>query len=315
MNKKGKMDSSAMWPVVILAIAALVLFYGPITEKLSADDAVETTTEPEVTGIGLVCGVDTSALDFKAEDMKVPGTPVTSNATYWINGISKGVHSTDAATDVTVSPTDVVDVVFAFEAESYYGDYIKGVEIECKGTQTIQGTLYAHDSSASVTAFDPDGDKNSPTVANFTVTAGESPKFDLRFDSGNSKQFFGNPATGEDNIMTCVYNYSQYDELILYKDGQIVDTLDSSPRIVSDVSGSEKISWNVDRLAGADVIGYQLEVVADDTVNPSDDIPCYINDVDFYLNNDNGNVEIGVEDEDDAQVGVASAVSFTLGIN
>lgn len=314
MDRKGKMESSAIWPIAIVILAILVLFWGPISEKISPAEVPVTPTEPAISGVGTVCPVDTAALDFKAEDIKYPGTPVTSNATYWVNGISKGVHSTAAATDVTVSPSDKIDVVFAFEAETYYGDYKKEMEMECKGTQTISGTLYKQDSSVSVTIFDPDGDKNGPTVANFTIAAGESPKFDLRLDSGNSKQFFGNPATNANNVLTCVYNYSSYDELILYKDGQVVDTMAASPRIVSDVSGSEKISWEVLRVAGADVSGYQLEVVADDVVNPAADIPCYINDVDFFLNNKNGLVEVGVEDEDDAQTGIASAVSFTLGL-
>jgi len=312
MNKTGKMDN--MWPIVILVIAALVLFSGPISEKIGggADETTTTTTTPEVTGIGLVCGVDTTTVDFKADDLKIPGTPVTSNATYWVNGVSKGVHSTDAA-GFTASPTDEVDAVFALEAEDVYGDHVEGVKIECKGTQTISGQLYKQDSGAAVTLFDPNGVVNI-AGSNFTVTQAESPKFELRMDSGNSKRYYGNPATGADNVMTCVFNYSQYDELILYKDGQVVEPLAASPRIVSDVSGSEKTSWGVPIIAGADMNGFQIEVVADDTVDPAADIPCYINDVDFYLNNKNGLIEFGVEDEEDADKGISGAVSFTLGL-
>ena len=304
MNKKGKTN---MWPIVVLVVAVLVLFYPNISNMIGGGEApAEETTE---TDIGYVCPVDTTTLGFSLVDVDDPGTQLYQLARYWVEGLPQGEVNTSAS--VTVSPGDIVDVWFGSSSTTDYGSLEEDIEIPCKGTFDISGSFYTEDESVSITIYDEENDLAQTGAANNqTLGIGEQVEMRMRV-KGNYETYYGNPEVSLDNVLLIEYDKSEIDEVtVIGPDGELAKS--SVPLLEDAASGFTEMGFVFPKIEGSESVDYTLVINADDVENPSADMTIKIYDADFFYNSETGEIEEGWEDQSTNDIGAATEPTATV---
>ena len=288
MNKKG---ASSPWPIVVLVIAGLFLFYPQISNMLGGEPAAPADDDQPV-DIGFICPVDSTTLSFAAVDTDDPGTVVTVDARLWVEGVPQGTVST--ADDTGVSPGDTLKAWFAAGDATYYGDLFNGdAEVPCKGTYSVPGTLWTKDTGVTVTILD-ENSKVVGTEANITMDPGSEESVTFRV-KGTHEEYYGNPAVSMDNLLTVEYNPSEVVEIVVLKDG--VELADAAVPLVETVSatGNREIGFEMPKIAGSSKVDYDVTLRADDLDDPDagDTVVLKIYDADYFYNSNTGDIDMG----------------------
>lgn len=309
MDKKGQKGGLG-WPVVVLIVAALFLFYPQISSLIGGGAASEDETPTPSTDVGYVCPVDTTTLGFSAEDSDNPGTALGVNARLWIEGLPQGVVNTTST--ATVSPGDKLTVWFGAGDATYYGSKYNGeAAVPCKGTFDIAGKLWQKDTGITMTVFDEFENPQTGAANNQSLGIGETVELKLRV-KGNYERYYGNPEVALDNVLTAEYSRTELDFIKVTKDG--VDLKAATVPVVEGVSSTDntEVGFAMPKIAGSSNVDYVLVIKADDIINPSADVALKIYDADYFYNSNTGKIEIGLEDQDNADIGVTAEPTATV---
>lgn len=311
MNKKGQKGGS-QWPIVVLVIAGLILFYPQLSGMLGGGAATDTTTDTTVdeTDIGFICPVDSTTLGFAATDVDDPGTQVDVDARYWVEGVPQGSDSV-LNLEPIVSPGDTLEAWFADGSAVYYGSYFDGdATVPCKGTYDVVGKLWTKDTGVSLTVYDEDNDLAQTGAAyNQSIGVGETVEMRVRI-KGNHEMYFGNPEVKLDNLLAVEFSRTEIDSVTVTKDGVALEDADV-PTVEDRAAGFSEVGFLMPKVAGSGSEDYFLIIKADDINDPSEDVTLKIYDADYFYNSNTGKIGEGWEDETNADVGVAVVDSPT----
>lgn len=304
MNNKGK---GSPWPIVVVAVAALILFYPQLQGLLGGAPVTPPPAEPEA---GFICPVDTTALGFTAVDQDDPGTEVSTTVRYWVEGLPQGTVNT-SATGPTVSPGDEVQVWFGAGDATYYGSLFSNGDVPCKGTYEIAGRLHTKDTGVTMTVFDEFENPQDGATNNQTLGIGETVEMKMRV-KGNHEKYYGNPEVSMNNALTVEYRSTEIDTIEVTQDGAELSSAGVPvAELVSNVNNRE-IAFEMPKIAGSGNVEYFLIIKADDINNPSEDITLKIYDADYFYNSETGNIGTGWEDESDSDIGITTEPTATV---
>jgi hypothetical protein len=306
MDKKGKFELG--WPVVVLIVAAAVLFYPQLSTLFPKGT---TPTAPAITTqAGFVCPVDTTTLGFSAENVDSPGTAVGVNARYWIEDLPQGVVNTTST--ATVSPQDKVKVWFAAADATYYGSLFNDKSaVPCKGTYDVAGKLWTKDNGVTVTVYDQENDLAQIGAANNqTIGPGESVEMRVRV-KGNYQKYYGNPEVTLPNVAVVQFSKTEIDYVKLLKDG-VEEKTAAVPILELITTGNTASGFEMPKISGSSNVDYMLVIKADDINNPSADPSINIYDADYFYNSNTGKIEMGYNDQSNADIGATTEPTATV---
>lgn len=307
MKKKGQ--KGVGWPVVVLIVAGLILFYPQISTLFEGAPEPE-PIEPEPTEPGFICPVDTTTLGFSAVDVDDPGTQVNLNARYWIEGKPQGTVDTGSTT--TVSPGDDLAVWFAAGNDTYYGSYFDGEQdVPCKGTYDVSGKLWTKDTGVTLTVFDEFENPQTGAANNQTIGIGEVVEMKLRV-KGNHEKYYGNPEVSLDNLLAIEHDRTEIDSVKVTLDGVELDSGNVPTAEAVSSTDNVEVGFLMPKIAGSSSVDYFLVITADDIENPSADMTVKIYDADYYYNSETGKIETGHEDQANNDIGVTTEPSATV---
>lgn len=306
MDKKGA--AGLGWPVVVLIIAGLFLFYPQLSKFLTPAAPPATGDEEEP---GFVCPVDTTTLGFSASDVDDPGSVVGVNTRYWLEDLPQGiVNSTSSA---TVSPGDKLKVWFAAGDATYYGSLFNDKsDVPCKGTYDIAGKLWTKDAGVTVTIYDEDNDQAQTGAANNqTIGPGDTVEMRMRV-KGNYHEYYGNPEISDmDNNLVIQFEKTEIDSVKVTKDGADLASL-PVPILESITTGNSAVGFSMPKISGSANVDYVVIIDADDVNNPSTDATVNIYDVDYFYNSNTGKIDKGYNDQSNADVGETTEPTATI---
>jgi hypothetical protein len=313
MDKKGQKGLG--WPVVVLIIAALFLFYTPITNLIAPKPATPATPDgAAVIAPGVVCPVDVTTLGFSAKSVDDPGTVVRTGMRYWIAGNPQGVINSTSQS--TVSPGDTVEVLFGIADSTYYASHFDSkATVPCKGTYDVPGKLWTKDTSVSMIVYNTEGFAQPGDGSAYNQTMGVGDEKILKFKvTGNYQKYFGNPDVTLNNLMVFDYSRTKFKKVALLKDGA-EQPVGAVPVQHSITTGNAASAYQVAKVAGSGEVLYQVRILADSVLNPDTSVVATMYDADYFYNSLTGKVEMGYEDQNSADVGVASEPTATIYIN
>ena len=281
---------------VIVLVAAWALGFinigGLITPTTPTQPTIPTT--PIVT-----CdSTTTPSMDFLCRDIDNVGTTVPCTAHYIVNG--DGVIQTDDdATNIAFNARDQVE--YFVNATGWYG--VHGtMTVPCQEeprmtikmkdygtTPTMQ--FFCEDDGLLMTA---DGSSNTEEVA-----AADEPTLEFKY-YGNTEDYV------QDGTFWCEFDKTYFDDVLLNGDkgsGSLIPTHFSFSAGETGMDGTAG-GWSLGDLHGTSATSASLTLDTDDTNDATGfNISCYIDDKDWYIDEDDGIFAYGASDENDADIG------------
>jgi hypothetical protein len=313
MAKKGITKGTwKMISVLLIALLGLGVFFGVVNFSVSSEsseDATSLTSDGRV----LLCGSDTTPdLLIQAYDVDNVGTSISETFAYrkagtksWNVGTT-GTELTGLEADAQyeivlgINTTDVVD--------NAYGEKFTHT-VKCQEDETIEKAMYNDEieSSLSATFYNKDGDASSQTYS-----AGDNYVVSVRLKSG-ADEYFGNPTvSGNPNVLVLKLNQSEWDTpLEVYtEDGTELKRISTPQRYDQQASGFSEYAYEVPVVADKEIEIF-FDLMADGSNAPVGDGTAYIYAGGYYID-DNGQVQVGVEDEDGNAVGTDAPDTVTF---
>jgi len=198
------------------------------------------------------------------------------------------------------------DVVFYDDNTARYGKMIS-YEVPCQENPSLDVESVAVATASAMSGYtdNPDGTQNSNSnqwamgansVKTFTITIG-----------GESEKSYGNPYCGGRNVLVFEYNSTEIDGIT----SNLAKAETPTQHSVSAIDHKTK-AFYVDPIEDTDEIQIKVTVDSDDSVDPTEDITWTLYDVQYYFDKYSGDVLCDVEDELDADLGIATELSGTI---
>lgn len=292
--------------VVVGSVAGTMFFMGADFSKMFAPK--------KVTGLPSGCDATTTpSLTVQIQD-RYSESLTAVNYAYRRDG---GAWTTANGNTITIAgdPGSIIDIELAPDNTSFYGASKYGYEMPCSEVPEIQmDVVTVATNSMSSTVWNDDGTPNTATVAQ-ALGAGEVKNIQVRL-IGEYLKDYGDPFDGDANILVCPYNNTVFDSLNFAG----LSTTDV-PDQVSLASGNFYGAWKVPILhSNSDNAGsgftYTASVDTDDSSGPTvlHNITCTLYDPQTYLDSTVGVTKYltGVEDENNADVGIGTEETFTI---
>lgn len=291
----AKMNPLVIGAIVLVAAYALgyINIGGVTTPAAPADDGGDddeciSTTTPN--------------LDVLCRDIENTGTAVTCTMHYIVNG--DGVIQTDAdATNIALDSKDNIE--YYVNATGWYG--VHGTyNVPCKEEPRL--TILMKDYGVSPTNqffAEDDGLLMSSSANSEAVAAGDTPVLEYRYYA-NVEDYV------QDANFFCQFDKTYYDTVLFNGEkgsGRLVPVHFSTGLGLGE-TGQDSTSggWSLGDLKGTTA---QVAFVTFDTDDTNDatgfNVSCYLEDQDWYINEDAGIFEYGMSDENDADVAQTTA--------
>lgn len=236
------------------------------------------------------------------------------NYAYRING-GTWTASNGASLSIAGDPGTIIDIELAPDNTSFYGESRYGYVMPCKETpQLVMEVSTVATNSMTSTVWNDDGSVNSGTQAQALGT-GENPNLELRL-KGEKDKDYGDPYDGDYNILVCPYNNTVFDSISITG----LSTTDV-PDQVSLSAGNFYDAWKVPILESntqnnGQGLTYTMTLDTDDTNQPTvaHNITCTLYDPQTFWDGTSGvlKYETDVEDETNADLGIATEETFTI---
>ena len=287
---------------LVLAVI-LLLVTGIIPTNVSESiiggerDSCDDTITPQVT--------------IKAYDIDNVGTAF--NDTTNIQRI-KGLNSWTAFTQGTafdVIAGETYEIVMGISASNFldntYGDMFE-YTAKCQESDIIEVALYddASEDTLSGVFYNADG-----TAGAETFSTGDTQTVSVKMKAG-ADNYFGNPYVGTNpNVLVISLNSSEWDQPEqVYTSAGNLNSVEVPSRLAS---ASEMIyyAYELPVIGDKDVEVF-MDLNSDDATAVSVDGVAYVYAGNWFVNGDTGNVEFGVETEENAAVGTDAYDSTTL---
>ena len=305
MNKKG--DKMGILPILAIGVAlVLVLNLGGLGDTVKGWFGGAEPVTPGTPSVTDKCYIEDTTLTIgPSQEAFNPTTKLTT--TYhrlFLNAVDKGLYL-DGST-VTVNPKDEVEIIYGENSSTHYAAKQK-FTVPCQGAVTSGAApdsnaykLYQNDANNMTRRIlnDDNGNSNSATD-NETLNAGDSVSLNYRLTG-----------TYEDA-------FSPYGDMVLvveandtvYKEFAINDFTETTCPGLHAVGNVDEKTWCFAHKGtiSNEQIDTTISIQVESGINPQPtsgaEIDIYYYDADYYLNTDSGLEEIGIEDNDDADVG------------
>lgn len=312
MGKSNK----AIW---VIAIAFLIIALPFGVSMLSTSGSGGAATGGSTTGgtstPDLIAGQISPTGQVVVGDKLSLGTKLTKTAQYRVAGTADTFKQSLTETDISFTPEKTYEIYL--NSSSEYVAYTSGVTIPAQENvpeDLLSYKAYDHAAASSMTStiIDQTSNAANTAAANKTFTAGTNPKFDLK-TTGQSKKAYGNPdAVGQpgencNNVVTIRGNTSSTDDIILYMDGVEIPDNGPVPKQSTFVAQTHQSTWSfyVPAVVGAGTRELTIEIDTDDTNTNLNSYNITEYDGAMYINSDDNMVHCGIEDEDNADVGIS----------
>ena len=253
----------------------------------------------------------TPQVTIKAYDIDNVGTAF--NDTTNIQRI-KGLNSWTAFTQGTafdVIAGETYEIVMGISASNFldntYGDMFE-YTAKCQESDIIEVALYddASEDTLSGVFYNADG-----TAGAETFSTGDTQTVSVKMKAG-ADNYFGNPYVGTNpNVLVISLNSSEWDQPEqVYTSAGNLNSVEVPSRLAS---ASEMIyyAYELPVIGDKDVEVF-MDLNSDDATAVSVDGVAYVYAGNWFVNGDTGNVEFGVETEENAAVGTDAYDSTTL---
>jgi hypothetical protein len=323
MNKSGEI------PVLVTLIAAIVIGGGILFVAAGAMGwtSFSLNMSGEEGDIEVNCDSTTTPnLTIKAYDQENVGTPVTETTNLY-----RKVGQTTWSTFTQGSGFDVefneqYDVVMGISTTDFtdnaYGPMFTTDKIACKETITIEQAVANDEVEGSVSATFYNADDNAAAE---TFSTGQTQTVSIKLQTGTD-EYFGNPfidmAKCEEgqrgdypNVLALSLNSSEWDkpEQVYIVGGAELSQI-TCPTILESsatTSGYTEYCYEMP-VIGDKEVRIKMDLNADDTNTPGNDGTAYLYAGNWFYNTDDGEIHCGVENEEDAAVGVDAPDEVTL---
>lgn len=304
MAKKMKATPYVVGGLVLAVILLLVTGIIPtnVSESIIGGDksVCDSTTTPQLT--------------IKAYDIDNVGTAFTEATNIQrIKGSNSWTNFTQGtAFDVIAGET--YEIVMGISASDFldnaYGDMFE-TTIPCQETVIIERPLYDDDIETALSGvfYNADG-----TAGAETFSTGDTQTVSVKMKAG-ADNYFGNPYVGTNpNVLVISLNSSEWDQPEqVYTSAGNLNSVEVPSRLAS---ASEMIyyAYELPVIGDKDVQVF-MDLNSDDATAVSVDGVAYVYAGNWFVNGDTGNVEFGVETEENAAVGTdaydSTALDFT----
>lgn len=313
MNKSGKTDTATYIAIAIFAIIALsvtgLVDFSSIKGALGGTAAAPIA--PAQTG-GF-CAIEDTSYTYTLDDKYSSGTAVSTTSesvAIYVDDVKKDGAYTHSGDSLTLSPGQKVKAYLYLSTESNSNTdcntHYWSFTVPCSGT--LDQSIDVVDITTSPTVnilSDTFSDISRNSGATWDFSAGDSKAGTLKITGVNEK---GYGATPESKL--CVVFTGNKTE---WKDIQWVGTGITKASCRPDgattyQTDEEYWAYEVDRLEGVEVLDGSIALLAESTASPAavnSDINITIYDAQYFLNLDNGLIELGYEDEDNNLIGAA----------
>lgn len=262
----------------------------------------------KIDGVCKCIGVSSGTTVTLSGQDKYTSTASGGTHRYRINGAPAKTVS-DAGT-LTASPGDVLSILWGNGSVTSYFNKVDTVTVPCASTKTIY-TQTANNGTLTISMYNRDGDVISSSVAE-TMSAGDVQALKIKLQGAFQKDFpYGFIAVVE-------YNSSEMDSVKMLSQGGIELPIATIPtaNVPGDGINSVRKAYLVPEAIGSAENYYQLNLDADDTINPASangNVTLTYYPRNYFINEDNGGAFDGptAEDEDSS---VTRTGQFVYGV-
>lgn len=192
-----------------------------------------------------------------------------------------------------------------------YGAYFT-YTVSCKNDQSSEIEMFDDEIETEVTATFYNKDDNAAAQA---FLAGDIYTVEARLKAGKD-QYFGNPTLDKPNVMVLKLNVSEWETPVRVnvKGGEELKRVSVPTRFqveALDASGFTTYAYELPVIEDKELT-IEMELEADSSNAPSIDGTAYFYAGGYFLDSDDGEVKVGVETEDGADVATDAADSLTL---
>lgn len=299
--------------VSVLAIAMLSLYFGGFFSIVDSEQPIpgETPTTPTECS-----GEVTPDLLVRGYDVENVGTAITENFSYRIKGLKAWTEGT-LGTEITgLQVGATYEIVPGIDTsngiDNPYGEMFE-YTVKCVEDDTVETGLYNDEVEGSVTAtfYNADNDASAET---FTLE--DTQMVSVQFRAGNDEAF-GNPFVDNPNVIVIGLNASEWTKVEgVYLDSdktQELSSVDLPGRMREESlkdADFDYYAFEAPAIKDANKRIY-LELTSDDSTAVSVDGIAYLFPGNYFIQDD-GNLGIGVEDEDDADIAASDPDSVAL---
>lgn len=318
-DKERRMNTIKLGAIILVVGIVVYGFtsgYFKLPEKPAAvaptPEAPTVPEKPEVPEKPTAClGIEDTTVTLYAHNKYTAGTSLSNewhrvfilgSDGNWVDlGLKKDGDS------FTVSPGDVLRVIFAENSTSYYSrEVIKTVP--CKGTYNLEVGLAPYDSSPTVTIWLEDGSVMSSSNQQ-AMGADSTYTLPMKYKA-SAKKAAGSPYhPGKGNILCIQANQTVFQDFIVMINGEEAEAA-KVPRALSAAAGKEEWCYYIPVVENTGEATWDL-VVETASTEPADadDPSYYIYDVDIDLDADTLETINDVEDEDFNDLGYSGYIA------
>lgn len=324
MHKKAEMVGIfavvGIIALVALAGAGIAGMMGWKVSELSLDgegdeDVVvncDSTTTPEI--------------NIKAFDQDNVGTALTEGTNLYRKQGSTVWSTFTQGTAFGVEFNEKYDIVMGISTTDFtdnaYGPMFTTDSIDCKESIIVEKAVVNDEVETGIAATFYNADDNAAAE---TFTTGQTQTVSLKLQAGTD-EYFGNPfidmaTCGEGqrgeypNVLALELNSSEWDkpEQVYVVGGEELRQVNCPTILESSAttSGFTEYCYELPVLTDKE-LRVKLDLNADDTNAPGNDGTAYIYAGNWFYNSDDGEIHCGVENEENAAVGVDAPDSVTL---
>lgn len=299
MNKKGATTQYGI--ILILAIFVLgILYFAGVFEKTPVQVIPPGAPTPTVT----LCDSATSpSLDIITVDIENKGTAVTAGCSYKVDG---GLIRYDGdCLNIPLNPGESIE--YLANDTGWYS--VKGTyTVECKEDPSVDVLMKQHATGASIQFYCEDDGLLNAAGTTESIAASEEPKILTKL-IGQTEKYVQDPT------FICEYDKTYFSPDKFNAGAYTkISTPDHFSANSTDFNDGTR-AWAIKTdLAGGDIVEFITTVDAT-TTDPVTAAPifCYLDDHDWFINEDDGTFEYGASDEASADVGMdAGLINVTL---
>lgn len=319
LNRKGAKYGFVDIIIIVGIIAATLSIFGVKLSTLLAGVAPGLVEEEPV--LEEFCGIEDISMKINDYKKDAFGTDPGLSSAVFVDTDGDGIIEPiedlgDTADDgSTTVPVNVDYIVYggwnAGAGTTYYTQKLTG-NTNCRDPLQLNPELAAIDTTVTFVVLNDDGTVNPGTA--LSIDASETLAIEINVKT-TAKEFYGNPELGKCNIALIEYNRTAYTSFDLTGDSVGASTSAPTTHTVASTTNTTK-AWFVgpiDRVG----VDFTLDIEAG-TVDPgadAADFGLFIYDCTYDLDADTNAEIIGVEDEDDNDLGTTTVASAKITIS